>query len=398
MQRLDGKRRRLGPSGGSFLSPAIYLALTGSTVLSSALSGCSSGADTNCDLAHGADGGAQASTDGGKQDPADPDTSIVSGPGSVVLFPRVTFAFESDEGGVSWECSLDEVPFAPCDSPYEIVLEESGEHVLAVRAVDLEGRVDSSPALYPFTAHLPILAYELDGSAENLGTLGSDFDGLDENVDYVAGHRGSAAKFRTSSTSRITIPQTRAPLSTSADYTLSLWFREDAVVHGYYNRLISTRQSGGFESYHGISGQDLVTCFTGESDSNDVGDCGSVDVGPIGEYHHLLYRYDSTSTQPGDAGDLEIFVDGSPATLVPNPEGARIFFPGQAEDMTLGVGTNFEIDQMSVFDRVFSDEEQCELLAQGTWSCAETCACALAASPAHEKQPLRAATLTSADR
>jgi hypothetical protein len=69
--------------------------------------------------------------------PADPSNSA-----------DAAFTFSSPNGGVTFECQLDGGGFAPCASPKDYVGLSDGLHVFDVRAVDLAGNVDPTPAAY----------------------------------------------------------------------------------------------------------------------------------------------------------------------------------------------------------------------------------------------------------
>jgi hypothetical protein len=58
---------------------------------------------------------------------------------------RVRFSFSSNEPGVSVRCSLDGRAFSSSTSP-KIYRLRRGRHTLAVRARDLAGNVDTTPA------------------------------------------------------------------------------------------------------------------------------------------------------------------------------------------------------------------------------------------------------------
>ena len=83
--------------------------------------------------------------------PAPPDTSIVSGPEGTVSSSSATFDFASPEAGVTYECSLDGAAFTPCTDPVTFTGLADGEHTLRVRARDVAGRVDPTPASRTWT-------------------------------------------------------------------------------------------------------------------------------------------------------------------------------------------------------------------------------------------------------
>jgi len=90
-------------------------------------------------------------------DETPPETTLVSGPaqGSTTSDPTPTFAFASDEEPVSFECSLDAGPFAPCSSPHTTAPLADSPHSFAVRATDAAENTDPSPAMRAFTVETP---------------------------------------------------------------------------------------------------------------------------------------------------------------------------------------------------------------------------------------------------
>jgi Big-like domain-containing protein len=84
-------------------------------------------------------------------DTAAPDTTITNGPsaGSTTA-AAVTFEFTSNDAGATFECAVDLATFAACTSPQTLDL-ASGAHTFAVRAKDVDGLVDPSPASVAWT-------------------------------------------------------------------------------------------------------------------------------------------------------------------------------------------------------------------------------------------------------
>jgi Carbohydrate binding module (family 6)/F5/8 type C domain/Glycosyl hydrolase family 30 TIM-barrel domain/Glycosyl hydrolase family 30 beta sandwich domain len=75
-----------------------------------------------------------------------PDTSIDAGPSGTTNVGAGTFEFSSSEPGSTFACSLDDGQFASCTSPHHLLGLGNGEHRFEVRATDLAGNVDDSPA------------------------------------------------------------------------------------------------------------------------------------------------------------------------------------------------------------------------------------------------------------
>ncbi|HEX2393327.1 MAG TPA: Ig-like domain-containing protein, partial [Solirubrobacterales bacterium] len=61
----------------------------------------------------------------------------------------VKLKFSSDQPGSSFQCKLDKRPFKPCRTPFKLAkVRKKGRHVLRVRAVNPQGTVDPTPAIY----------------------------------------------------------------------------------------------------------------------------------------------------------------------------------------------------------------------------------------------------------
>jgi hypothetical protein len=92
-----------------------------------------------------------------------PDTTIVTNPDNPTNSPTGDFTFSGiDAGGgaVTFECRIDSGVFAACPAAYTTPALTYGSHTLYVRAVDLAGNVDATPAAYTWEVHL----LGLDGS------------------------------------------------------------------------------------------------------------------------------------------------------------------------------------------------------------------------------------------
>ncbi|HEY6012265.1 MAG TPA: hypothetical protein VIX18_12445, partial [Nitrospirota bacterium] len=77
-----------------------------------------------------------------------PHTAITIQPANPTNATTTNFSFSSSKPGSTFECSLDSGAFVPCASPqtYEDLVQ--GSHSFAVRATDVVGNVDQSPAQY----------------------------------------------------------------------------------------------------------------------------------------------------------------------------------------------------------------------------------------------------------
>jgi hypothetical protein len=83
-------------------------------------------------------------------DTAPPNTVIASAPSNPTTDTSADFTFSSPDGGVAFECSLDNGAYAACGPSYTTPALSEGNHTLQVRASDAAGNVDPSPAEYSF--------------------------------------------------------------------------------------------------------------------------------------------------------------------------------------------------------------------------------------------------------
>jgi hypothetical protein len=84
-----------------------------------------------------------------------PQTTIDSGPPGTTTSSSAAFTFSAGEAGSTFECSLDGSAFAACTSPREYAGLPVGGHEFSVRASDVAGNTDASPAIYGWTIEAP---------------------------------------------------------------------------------------------------------------------------------------------------------------------------------------------------------------------------------------------------
>ncbi|MCX6463890.1 MAG: right-handed parallel beta-helix repeat-containing protein [Pseudonocardiales bacterium] len=84
-------------------------------------------------------------------DTAAPDTVLELTPDPTTVATTAAFEFSATEENVTYECRLDTAAFAPCTSPVSYADLATGAHVFAVRAVDLAGNADGTPAEFAWT-------------------------------------------------------------------------------------------------------------------------------------------------------------------------------------------------------------------------------------------------------
>jgi len=78
------------------------------------------------------------------------DTTITSGPSGTISSSSASFAFTGSQADASFECSFDGGAFSACTSPTDYTSLVDGNHAFSVRAKDVAGNVDSTPASRSF--------------------------------------------------------------------------------------------------------------------------------------------------------------------------------------------------------------------------------------------------------
>jgi uncharacterized repeat protein (TIGR01451 family) len=85
-------------------------------------------------------------------DTAAPDTTITANPANPTISASASFSFTGNDGSgsgvASFQCALDGGGFAACTSPQTYTGLANGSHTFQVRAVDVAGNVDASPASF----------------------------------------------------------------------------------------------------------------------------------------------------------------------------------------------------------------------------------------------------------
>jgi hypothetical protein len=84
-----------------------------------------------------------------------PNTVVNSAPFYPTSWTNAAFTFSSTEGGSKLQCRIDGGAWAACTSPIEYFQLVVGSHLFAVRATDVAGNVDPTPASYSWPISPP---------------------------------------------------------------------------------------------------------------------------------------------------------------------------------------------------------------------------------------------------
>jgi parallel beta-helix repeat protein len=107
-------------------------------------------------------------------DTVPPETSIDSGPPSTTTSTGATFTFSSNEAGSTFQCALDGAAFAACTSPRSYSGLANGQHSFEVRATDVAGNTDPTPARYTWTIQVAGVQVSCGEALTRSTTVGND--------------------------------------------------------------------------------------------------------------------------------------------------------------------------------------------------------------------------------
>lgn len=94
------------------------------------------------------------SDNGPNIDTTAPDTSITSSPDVFSSLTQATFHFSATESNSTFEASIDNAPYTVVPNPFTINGLVEGAHKIKIRAVDVAGNKDESPATFIWTIDL----------------------------------------------------------------------------------------------------------------------------------------------------------------------------------------------------------------------------------------------------
>jgi hypothetical protein len=80
-----------------------------------------------------------------------PQTTITTGPAATITDNTPTFEFSSSAAASTFQCRIDGAAFAVCNTPHTTPVLPDGPHTFEVRAIDVLGNLDPTPASRAFT-------------------------------------------------------------------------------------------------------------------------------------------------------------------------------------------------------------------------------------------------------
>ncbi len=119
-----------------------------------------------------------------------PDTTILTSPPPVTSNSTASFTFDGtdNDGVASFECRLDGAAFSACTSPVNLSTLSAGSHTFQVRAIDVTGNPDPSPASFTWAVDLTSPETQITAQPAALSnTIASTFSFEGSDTNGVAG-------------------------------------------------------------------------------------------------------------------------------------------------------------------------------------------------------------------
>ena len=162
----------------------------------------------------GDDGDNWSARDGAQATPRDataPETTIASsGPPRLSNSASATFQFTSTEAGSTFECSLDDAPFAGCASGVTYEDLDDGFHIFEVQATDAAGNVEPAPARRAWT---------VDTVAPGVKSVGPSGSRVSPTADVTAAFSEAMDEMTVEAAGVVTLRKgTGAPVAAAVDY------------------------------------------------------------------------------------------------------------------------------------------------------------------------------------
>jgi trimeric autotransporter adhesin len=296
----------------------------------------------------------------GSGDSRPPETTIVSGPSGSTHVTSATFDFSADESGATFQCRLDGGAYEGCTALKNYSGLSPGPHSFDVRAIDLVGNVDPTPAVANWTVDLtttvtvPVAADSYvdennpnanrgtvvnlasDGSPKNDGYLRFDVSGLSSGIARASvrihltnGSSNGPAMYGTSNAwTEAGLTWNNRPLATTGALDdhgavgANTWVEYDVTPfvagNGSYSFILGSSSSDAvtFNSREALRNTPelVIDLATGDSTPPDT----SIVSGPTGTVPSTNAAFSFSSSEAGPT--FECSLDSAPFTACSTPQ------------------------------------------------------------------------------
>jgi hypothetical protein len=212
----------------------------------------------------------------------------------------------------------------------------------------------------------PRFRWNFEGNTDNTGSEAGFALATPAGLSFVDGPVGRAGSFGTGQYSNVA--GMRDVLGAFADVTIGFWLEvpdtlADAAVVDIDNR--SSSPYGGIQI--GLSSTGVSLCVSTTSAPFLGGSCDGPPAPSASTFHHWIVRYDGAGGEAGMGGPVELYLDGELVHTRPNDTANDPVFntTGMPDVLTLGA-PGAVVDDVRIYDRVFTPAEQCTWIIGGT--------------------------------
>lgn len=253
-------------------------------------------------------------------------------------------------------------------SPVEAVRDASptAEDSATVDGAPGDGAIDA-PMIDAPTGPTPRLHWTFDGNLDNTGSVSSIVLTAPAGIAYGGGKIGEAGVFGGGQYALAS--GVRAVLGSYPKVTIAFWLKEPGTINSVSvvdcnNR--STAPYGGIQL--GLSGAQSSLCVSTSSSAFIGGGCLGFPLPSANTWHHWVIRYEGTAVAATQGGDTTVWIDGVLVhTRANDNNNDPVFNIGIPDALYLGApGT--QLDDVRVYDQVFTPAEQCTLVIGGTYT------------------------------
>lgn len=214
---------------------------------------------------------------------------------------------------------------------------------------------------------MPQLHWTLDGNVNNTGALSGYTLTTPTGIGYGAGKVGQAAMLAGGQYTYVEGMHTS--LTTYPKVTIGFWMKEPGNVPGQAFLDCNNRQTAPYGGVQmGLSNTSVTVCVSTSSTAFLSGGCNGFTAPSANTWHHWILRYDGSGVGAGQGAATEIYIDNVLVHTRANDSANNpVWNPGAPDRLYLGVA-NSMLDDVRIYNQVFSPADQCTYVVRGTWT------------------------------
>ena len=212
----------------------------------------------------------------------------------------------------------------------------------------------------------PLLHWTLDSDFVNTGSV-ANYPIVNFGAVFVPGKFGQGAQFGSSGYAQVL--NIKPVLAANPRYTISLWVNAGATSQSqsFFTFIQSNGAPYGGLAFGSGSQTQIILCAAGDVTASLGNGCPVAASDTAGVWFNLIVRYDGTSNVAGGGADIQVYKDDGVPFVQANNSKEAVFGQGMADILTLG-GGGIILDEIRVYDAVYTQAQQCTGIIGGTWS------------------------------